>query len=73
MTLDTDIVPRVARPRRSTADELEVEQAMEAVVESALATSPSAEDLAQIRATCRSKVRLFLKKVVLLLLKKVLR
>jgi hypothetical protein len=71
-TLDTNIMPRRARPRRSTADELEVEQTMEEVIESALANSPSAEDLASVPKTCKSRLRLIFKKLVLALLKKVL-
>jgi hypothetical protein len=45
---------------------------MEQVIEEAIATSPSAEDLAQVPKTCKSRIRTILKKLTLLLLKKVL-
>jgi hypothetical protein len=60
------------RQRHNTANELQIEQSMEQVIEDALATSPSAEDLAQVPCTCKSRIRTILKKLTLLLLKKVL-
>jgi hypothetical protein len=74
MTLDLDVeyIPQRKRMRRSTADELEVEQTMEQVIESALGNSPSAEDLASVKKSCASRIRLLLKKLVLFLLKRVL-
>jgi hypothetical protein len=75
MTLDEEfpIQPRTRRPRRSTVEEIETEHQMAEVIERAVETTPSMEDLAQLKKTCWSRIRLLFKKFVLLLLKTALK
>jgi hypothetical protein len=60
--------------RTPTVPELEIEKSIWTCIDGALATSPSVEELSDldIRETCKTKIKLLLKRFVLWVLRKTL-